>query len=508
MRETQRVEMAEIFPHQKQYVLGPKPIAIRPDWISHRLSDVLVLSHCPRLRAADLRTSDGVTFILLGLAVLADPAETRAIADASSSRTSSEIEEWTSCWAGRWLLISERACYQDASGQIGLCTRRVGAELWISSSPAILGDHLPGARPAPRLPWQIAHAQGMDWIPAPLTTRDGVLRVLPMRVLDPRNGSIRPVRYAPPTGEGIGQLAEYLKTVMVNWTRTGFREHFVGLTAGLDTRTVLAAAAGAGIEFQTYTTKYPFIAAADAALPPRLAARAGTSHLLHDTFNPADDPARRRAAMAEHMDGALFAPSIEHYAKLSDPFLEDGGRTLAKGNCFEIGRCYFWEKFSQQTQAPTDADQILAGYRPWWTPKPEALWTHALQAWIGSLSEPMSLKMDWRDRFYLEQRLGGWLSANQMYPDIFDSTNFYAGNSLWIFDLLLRLDPAKRESGAAQREIISAMAPQLLDLPINPVPFKRWAKNQARVLVRRIKTLVRGHPAGAPSPGRHTVGKA
>jgi hypothetical protein len=107
----------------------------------------------------------------------------------------------------------------------------------------------------------------------------------------------------------------------------------------------------------------------------------------------------------------------------------------------------------------------------------------------------MALKMDWRDRFYFDQRLGGWLAANQIYPDIFDSTNFYPGNCLWIFDLLLRLDPAKRRSGAAQRKIISQLAPVLLELPINPVPFKHWAKTSVRGLLRRVISLARGRPS-------------
>jgi len=89
--------MAAIFPHQKQYALGPRPVYVRPDWVSHRLSDAVVLSHCPRLQAVSLRTKDDVEFYLLGLAVSGDPDSSRSIADEFGLKISAEIEEWTSC---------------------------------------------------------------------------------------------------------------------------------------------------------------------------------------------------------------------------------------------------------------------------------------------------------------------------------------------------------------------------------------------------------------------------
>jgi|AraplaMF_Col_mMF_1032025.scaffolds.fasta_scaffold00033_109 hypothetical protein len=486
--------MATITPHQKQYVLGPRSVAVHPDWVSHRLSDAMVLSHCPRLRSVKLLTKDNVPFYLLGLAVLADPMETRSITVVFGHKTSAEIETWTSCWAGRWLLISEHACYQDAGGLLGLCYRRAGGNLWISSSPAILGEHLPDTPVASRLPWRIAHERGMDWIPAPFTTREGVLKVMPLRALRLPDGTIAPVRYeAPPVGAAY-QLAELLKTIIINWTQTGFREYFVGLTAGLDTRTVLAAAVGAGVNFRTYTTLYPFIAPCDATKPPRIAARVSAPHFRHRKFHAAADPDARRAMMEAHMDGAIFSPAVEHFAKFEEEFLVDGGVTLAKGNCFEIGRCYFWNKFANLVAIPTDADQILAAYRPQWDPEPLQLWKRALQSWIASLSEPIPLNMDWKDRFYLEQRLGAWLASHQMYPDIFDSTNFYPANCLWISDLLLRPNPAQRQCGEAQYEVIRTFAPHLLDLPVNPERFRRRVRKQLYALIKRLKSLAKRQP--------------
>jgi hypothetical protein len=103
--------------------------------------------------------------------------------------------------------------------------------------------------------------------------------------------------------------------------------------------------------------------------------------------------------------------------------------------------------------------------------------------------------MDWRDRFYLEQRLGSWNATVQQGYDVFGSTFFYPGNCLWVFDLMLRHEPAVRKAGFAQREAIRLLAPALLDIPINPEPIRKYLKRKVRDilgprLVRTVKAFV------------------
>ena len=479
--------MAHILVHHKQYVLGPRAVRVRPDWTTFELADGLFLSHCPDLRVLRLRSSDDTEFCLLGLAVPADIPKT-SISDTFHLRKSSEVEDWTGCWTGRWLLVSPTRCWQDASGCLGIYYRRAGSELWMSSSPALLGDHLPGMPASARLPWRVVHNKGIDWIPAPFTTRDGVFKVLPQRTFSPRDGAMRPVRYARPALNGrtdVELLAMTLERIMTNWARICFREQFIGLTAGLDTRTVLAAAVGARINALTFTTDYPVKFKRDVILPPRVAARAGVPHTLRQPLPvSASEMDARVAAMSEHMDGATSHKELRCYSQCDDDLMNDRERTFAKGNCFEVGRCFYWGKFSNvaQIEPPTDPEQILAAFmfQSSWRPEPAELWRQALQSWIASLSDPVPLDMDWRDRFYLEQRLGSWNATVQQGYDIFDSTFFYPGNCLRIFDLLLRHDQARRAEGFAQREAIRLLAPELLKIPINPEPISVRLRQAAR----------------------------
>jgi hypothetical protein len=472
--------------HQKHFVLGPLPVIVRPDWRTIRIAEGLVLSHCPKLRIEQLQSKDGVLHWLIGIAVRAD--EPSAISDGFPLRDSAEIENWSGLWAGRWLLISAERCWQDASGCFGIYHRRVGTGFWISNSPALLGDHLPGAPSAARLPWHIVDNKGIDWIPLPFSTREGIYKLLPLRAIEPQTGGITPLRFAAQpvnTGEEIQAVASALKTIMTNWAQAGFRERFVALTAGIDTRGVLAAAVAAKIDFEAFTTWFPITLKRDLLLPPRIAARVGVSHTLRQL--PAADASEadaRMAAIAEHMDGTGWHRSTMYMARHAYDVLNDG-QTVAHGNVFGgEGRCFYWPKLSNlgREAPPTDPDHILDSFtfRSSWRPEPRALWRRAFQAWIDTLPDPLPLALDWRDRFYLEQRSGGWNAITQGFWDMLDGTVFYPGDCLWLLHLFLRFSPEKRKQGFPQREAIRLLAPELLEFPINPKPISTRLRETVR----------------------------
>ena len=460
--------------HQKQFVLGPLPVRVRPEWESLQLADQLVLSLCPKLRAARLRSKDGKDYYLLGLAVLADVPGS-SIERTFLSKHSSEIEEWTGFWAGKWVLISAERCWQDAAGMLGLYHRRTSAGVWISSSPAILGGYLPNVAPAARLPWKIAHEKGMDWIPAPLTTRENVFKLFALRSIDPQTGAIRPVRFTAAESSStkdIRVLASTLKTLMGNWGQLDFRERAVGLTAGFDTRTVLAAATAANVSFEAFTDVYELIARADRELPPRLAARVGVVHRFENDSGIEINAVRaRQAAIIAHMDRAIFHPTAAMCATGRADHMHDAGLTIAGGHGFEIGRCAQWARFFRAgltARVPTPGDLLRSFFRA--RPKPLSLWTEAMAAWEQSLSDPVALDLDWRDRFYLEQRLGAWASTVQRTLDVLDGNFFYPANCLWVAHLMLQYSPKERRAGLAQRAAIRLLAPPLAELPYNPEP--------------------------------------
>ena len=498
--------MTALTPHQKQFVLGPMPVSVRPGWVSIRLAERLVLSHCPKLRVAPLQSLDGKDYWLLGLAVLADMPMT-TIADRFRLKNSNEIEDWTGFWAGKWALISASNCWQDASGCLGIYYRDAAGAFWISSSPALLSDHLPDTPRLARIPWQVTHRMGIDWIPAPFTTREHVYKVLPQRTITPGTGAMRPISFAAASGNAPmndeapvndDALASAFKTALINWAQEDFRERLVGLTAGLDTRTILAAASAANLDVEACTINYSDADRRDIALPPRLAASVGIPHRRITHPDPALDPSEiqaRAAAIAEHMDDSTFHPVSASVADGLEGFMHDSGRTIAGGHVLGLARCYNWKRFARAGFAETlpSADQLLDAFFTRapepphvWKPEPRPFWKEAMQLWINSLSDPVPLKLDWRDRFQLEQRVGAWNSGLERMSDLMDGTYFYPGNCLWIFHLLLQDPPEKRLVGSAQKRVIQLLEPRLSKFPVDAA--STGVKSKMRALLGPVVT--------------------
>lgn len=453
-----------------------------------------------------LCSKDGKEYFLLGLAVLADVPGC-SVEQTFASKPSSEIEEWTGFWAGKWALISAERCLQDAAGLLGVYYRRTGADIWLSNSPAILGGYLPNVAPAPRLPWKIAHEKGMDWIPAPLTTRENVFKLLALRTIHPRSGEIRPVRFSAADSNAASDvrvLSSTLKTVMGNWGSSPFRQRMVGLTAGFDTRTVLAASKAADVAFEAFTDEHPFLGRADRELPPRLAARVGVTHRFRD--DPELDITEmraREAAIIAHMDRAIFHPTAAMCASGRADHMHDPSLTIASGHGFEIGRCAQWARFFRSgltERAPTPGDLLRAFFHA--RPTPLSLWMDAMTLWRRSLSDPVALDLDWRDRFYLEQRFGAWASTVQRTLDVLDGHFFYPANCLWIAHLLLQYSPRERRMGFAQRSAIEMLAPSLAELPFNPEPVRTRVRKKLAMAYLLTKRAVLLTPV--PNPFKST----
>ncbi len=104
--------------------------------------------------------------------------------------------------------------------------------------------------------------------------------------------------------------------------------------------------------------------------------------------------------------------------------------------------------------------------------------------WV--LDHPLD-DLDWRDRFYIEQRMGGWLSSKEQVYDMATLERVPLLNAARTYGLLLGLDEARRLESGAQVELLERLAPNLLRYPLNPPdsefgPFTRLRKRLARRL--------------------------
>ena len=447
----------------------------------------LFLSADPALKVQECVSADGVSFWVLGHALLSD--RRGRLEDAFPEVMSDDVLSWTASWSGRWLLITRERCVPDASGSLGLFYTKNGESVWLSSSIALLSHYVPQQTEPPAIKWDVVHGRGIDWIPIPMSTREGVLKLLPFRSISTTTGQIAPLTMpslgVSPSDEPIVELASRLVMIARNASLLPLTDRRVFLTAGLDTRTILSAFIAAGTECPTQTGVFPRMrGAADKWLPPKIAAAAGVPHEIVSRL-PLDDALlkARLRVVEEHTDGQAAGSTAVHHCAHATTSRATESTIHFGGLGFELGRCFFWNWFG-----PTDAEYVLAQYPRQWGY--DEKYKIAISSWVASLSDEIPLVMDWRDRFYLEQRLGGWASANHQCNDILTGLFLNPANCAQIFRLMLQLPEQDRRSGLAQKRVIQLLAPEIANFPLNPEPWRKIVWRKARAVKRKVGKLI------------------
>jgi hypothetical protein len=243
-----------------------------------------------------------------------------------------------------------------------------------------------------------------------------------------------------------GPLLEALRHILTRVAARFARVH-VTLTAGLDTRTLLAAGVAARVRLETVTLEHPRSSLADRVLPPRLAAIAGVEH----RFVPTGTWSTEREAT---WDAHTFRLELEDVVKAP--------ARLARR---------FWDFASVRLEAEQLSDWVT--------------W----RARHGSA-------FDWMDAFHVDQRLRGWAAACEQGLDLLAATSINPANCGFILGLISRGDAAAR-AGGHELAAIRLPGTGLDALPVNP----RLEHPLARAAARGRRAALRAAREGANALG-------
>jgi len=437
-------------------------------------------------------TADGNTVLLLGWAFQLSDEGSDPKAQLSTLRSDNLVKAYHT-WTGRWILILGGRIHGDATCSIPIF---FGNGVVSSSLSIIRG--LTGAKWNWNRDHEIRYGLGPDWYPGPLSPLDGVARLLPSQTLLLATFKVehRPIldRFTDPEPlvcfreallNGMGQLSAWPGPV------------YLALTGGIDSRTVLASAFAAGMRPMLYTQEYPGLSPGDRELPPLLAAELGLSH----KFIPRqkNDP-DKESRFDEHTMGQGVDADRSFYSHGQwDDF--QAGSLILRGSCFEIGRAYYHRKIPEgfDPGMPKAAERLhsihfhplnhISGLLVETARRRQSFVTDSLRAylsWANNNSEP---SLDFRDRYYLEQRHGCWLGTAEQGIDVTGMARVSIANSHYVLSRMNQASVGERRTGAYQRATIATLAPALASFPINPAPA--WVKLRNNKYARAARQAVR-----------------
>jgi hypothetical protein len=429
----------------------------------------LHLSHCPELRVNPLVDAQGTPWLLLGVAIdvsrgqLVSQENGYCRLDASTDRVRTLVRNWS----GRWLLLSANAIICDAAALLGVFYVGAGADFFASSSSALVGAHCQNDLLDTRIPgWH-----GLDWFPPPLTKYRNVYKLLPDQTLDPATGKVSFFdRLRSSTNcvqKSLDEMVESTRVGLISAVRALTAGASAGritlpLTAGLDSRTTLALLVHAGLDFDVCTFLHSRISRADVELPPLLAARFG---IRHEFIQSAAPDTFKAAVFDEHTDDSVHGADRESFVAGCFHHLS-GRRWYLRSGCWELGRRYFHRKLpeSDLSAVVSNPKRLAHAFNTYVNVGASAQGIGEWARW--RLASPVDV--DWRDLFYRDQRLGGWLSAIEQSLDLTDPTSLHLVNCDFFYEMLLAASAAVPEPAALQHALIGRCCPALSEYPVNP----------------------------------------
>jgi len=469
--------------HQRQFIIGPSPIKAYPDWQFETVQGVGFLSHCPKLPVCKVVAQDGCESILIGVAVQTDPSRPSPVEELK--KPPANVAELTHNWTGRFALIANDFLLTDTAGILGCLYSNKEDGLWVSSSVALLRTPQTAIFDDRELQLGV----GMEWYVAPLSRYAGIRRLLPSQQLDLKTGKISAKRLFKQVEltyeQALEQIEETLVTAIAVLAKTS-QPMWLPLTAGFDSRLILAGVVRAGVKIQCYTDWYAGMSRGDLVLPPKLAEVAGFKHVL---IRPGKYDGHKESMFAVHTSNGWADRDEDLMCHGQwDQFTEDD--IILRGAGMEVGcprasRWHFAAPSENNSKVPP-AERILKEYGQ----DPTGPLMHALEEWRAWTEQTPHPEIDWRDRFYIEQRVGVWASSIEQAMDLSPCNRVYLSDSGRYMSSVLQIPEHIRQDSAHQVELIRRMAPGLLAYPINPRdPFIRRIPRIPGAIRRRSRSL-------------------
>jgi len=235
------------------------------------------------------------------------------------------------------------------------------------------------------------------------------------------------------------------------------------LTAGLDSRTILAGSKNIASDIYFFTLQYRNLnlKSNDIRIPHEILKSLDFTHHVINCTGEIDSDFRetyeRNVSMSHLNDWGKIAYGMHKY------FPED--RVTLKGNCSEISRCFYYHSGKHQ---PINSLDDIIGLEPGW--KNSGFIKEGLEGWFDeAIIVEENTDIDILDLFYWEHRMGSWQAQSQLEWDIVQEA-FTPFNHRGLLENMLEVSSEFRcaPKYLLYDGICNTLWPEIMNYPINP----------------------------------------
>ena len=463
---------------RRQFVLGPRPLERFPSWRRIALTPSLHLTVHPDLPTCRAGNEDA-SIVLLGY--ILDPERPqdgdqdilrRLLLRLEGGGTRESLIRLTFPLGGRWVLLAARGqdrwLFNDPCGYRQIFYAQPPAKaLWCASQPALLAQVLPLEVDPEAQAFLREHRtkEPQYWWPGDTTLYRGVRHLQPNHYLDLAAGASH--RYWPevdlsarPTEEVLVENARLLQGLIDSASRRF--ELALGITAGWDTRTLLAASRPIANRLYCFSLMYWGLThnSPDIRVPARLLPRLGLAHHIiacpsHASRKYAD--ICRQSVTTAH---SCYVPIAQGLQEGYPP-----ERLCMHGTAMPIVNAPGRRRI-RRLRPEVDLENIDADILAWMTGREDPFAREAIRRWYAGIGDT---NVHVLDLFYWEDREGNWQAMGQAERDIAQDVFVpYNCRTFLINALCVREADRCFPQRPFHKALMHRLWPQVLDEELNP----------------------------------------
>jgi hypothetical protein len=445
--------MKSVHIHQRQWIITSRAVLPAKDGVrgfkSLALGPSVYLHYEPTLAVSPVPAQSGGG-VLLG----------RVVGTIDSQKELHHL-------SGRFVLIAFPWLSLDATALLGVYYYSGGLQDVICSSSIALIAEFTGQAIED---WPLSWSHHMNWDPLPRARIVNLRKLYCDQTLnlEARSVAQRPRKLdAEVTEEEAGRrLADHYRRFMVQIATYNSRI-LLPLTAGRDSRTLMSALVAAGTKFEAFTWVFNAGSMRDATIAKRLCRKYGVTH---HSISARGANVEALAAYRIHTAGCVVDADSQHLVPGNYYRLFGRRDLILWGGVFEMGRRFYAGTFHIQGGAHERVNLTVERIA-------ESLGEGASMRVMASLREWHRYRtsnpiagMDLCDSFYLDQRIGGWLSSCSQGEDSFEPEMVHPTNSWTCINLLMAASAEHRAAGTVQNAAMETLLPGVTSaLQFNPV---------------------------------------
>ena len=484
-----------------QFICGPRFIDSFSGWQQIKITDGALLTAHPELTITQVKENDR-SLTMLGYAL--DPYSPQAN-DANILQellhSFSDIDHLIRSsykLGGRWAIFAvngeDKYLFNDALGlrQAFYTDMSKMDNLWIMSQPGIgesvlqlnvsqsASDFIDSS--------QIRIRPEYRW-PGTATAFQEIKHMLPNHYLDLNSGHCQ--RYWPcielPRIDQSNALSkiENLLTGIILAASHRF-DLAMGLTAGLDSRTLLAASKGVSDQIDFLSVRQGKMAEPhiDLTVPANLLTKLGIPHRIIKAL-----PSMTADFSAIYKKNVFMAH--DHYGADAEAIFNDIKRkkVVITGSGAEVGRCSFRKDFPLSHRRKIQ--NIDLAKMQHMADVPFAI--KAFEEWLNDINQPYNINI--LDLFEWEQGHGNWLAMTQLEMDFAWKDILAPYNCRELLITMLSVDEEFRQGAKGELfiSLIQKLWPETLNEPINPGKKRKVSlKGKIRKKLQLLKYYIKG----------------